>query len=156
MVEEICLRVGHEKLAFEEPLPFQDLFQNVDSHFEARKLLKDEEDNLGKLCEQYAAIQKRLLVRFKDKNPAPLNNLDYLLHVTHSQVMARAENVEALQEQLLIASQKLSASINLALLLLRMRFNLDNQSFEVLSRHLNPYVMNGEPGWQEVTNVAMT
>lgn len=156
MSEEICLRVGHEKLAFEEPLPFQDLFQNIDGHFNSRKQLRDEEENLGKLCEQYAAIQKRLLVRFKDKNPAPLNNLDYLLQVTHSDIMGCAENVENLHEQVLYDCQKLSASISLALLLLRMRFNLDDSSFEVLSKHLSSVVIDNNPGWQETTNAAMT
>lgn len=35
---------------------------------------------------QYQAIQRRLLSRFKDKTPAPLNYLDALLEGTHEQV----------------------------------------------------------------------
>jgi Bardet-Biedl syndrome 9 protein len=31
---------------------------------------------------QFRSIQKRLLLRYKDKNPAPLNHLDSLLEDT--------------------------------------------------------------------------
>ena len=35
---------------------------------------------------QFRSIQKRLLTRFKDKTPAPLQNLDTLLEGTYRQV----------------------------------------------------------------------
>ena len=39
-------------------------------------------------------IQKRLLNRFKDKNPSPLNNLDFLLNHTYDQIIEMAMKVE--------------------------------------------------------------
>lgn len=39
-------------------------------------------------------IQKKMLNRFKDKSPSPLNNLDHLLTHTYSVIIATAANVE--------------------------------------------------------------
>ena len=35
----------------------------------------------------HSVIQKRLLVRFKDRNPAPLNQLDVLLQETYNRMV---------------------------------------------------------------------
>ena len=40
---------------------------------------------------QLRVVEKRLLVRVKDRNPAPLSNLELLLEGTHAQLMALAE-----------------------------------------------------------------
>lgn len=156
LVNEIVNRVGINRLIFEEPLPLQDFFLNIDQHFESRKNVFKQEEELGKLTEQYTAIQKRLLVRFKDKNPVPLNNLDYLLQLVHSQVASAADLLEESQEELLHSSQRLSCSVSLILLLLRFRFNLDEKNAEVLNNTLTSSIMNYQTGWEESTNAAVT
>lgn len=44
------------------------------------------QDLLSERAAQFRAIQRRLLTRFKDKTPAPLQNLDTLLDATYTQV----------------------------------------------------------------------
>jgi Bardet-Biedl syndrome 9 protein len=51
-----------------------------------RNLLKASSE-LNDRAHQFRLIEKRLLVRFKDRNPAPLSNLDLLLRSTHNQLM---------------------------------------------------------------------
>ena len=46
---------------------------------------------LGQRATQYRAVQKRLLVRFKDRNPAPMTHLDTLLEDTYSQLLEVGE-----------------------------------------------------------------
>jgi Bardet-Biedl syndrome 9 protein len=41
---------------------------------------------LSQRSAQFRSIQRRLLTRFKDKTPAPLQNLDTLLEGTYRQV----------------------------------------------------------------------
>ena len=64
-------------------IPLVELFEIIDQHFSIRK----ESAKLRKMMEtrtiQFRMIQKRLLNRFKDKNPSPLNNLDFLLNHTY-------------------------------------------------------------------------
>lgn len=71
-------------IEFSSQLPYNDFFEVLDHHFQ----LRTEFGSLRKLLEkrtiQLRMIQKRLLNRFKDKNPSPLNNLDYLLSHTYN------------------------------------------------------------------------
>jgi hypothetical protein len=48
---------------------------------------------LNDRAHQFRLIEKRLLVRFKDRNPAPLNNLDVLLNSTHEQLITLGTRV---------------------------------------------------------------
>ena len=48
---------------------------------------------LAQRAQQFRAIQRRLLTRFKDKTPAPLANLDTLLDGTYRQVLNQMSTV---------------------------------------------------------------
>jgi Bardet-Biedl syndrome 9 protein len=69
-------------------------------------------------------IQKRLLNRFKDKNPSPLNNLDFLLNHTYEQIINMALTIEKYNKDYRIISQKLANCIEIVLLLLRVKAKL--------------------------------
>ena len=73
----------YDIVEFDGPIPLVELFEIIDQHFAIRK----ESAKLRKMMEsrtvQFRMIQKRLLNRFKDKNPSPLNNLDFLLNHTY-------------------------------------------------------------------------
>lgn len=156
MTSQFITRLSRQNLSFDEALPLQDFFSTIDKHFESRKNVQQCEQDLGKLTEQYTAIEKRLLVRFKDKNPAALNNLDYLLQLIHSQVAAAADNLEQAQQELLITAQQLSCCVSLILELLRMRFDLDDKNIEIMSSIISPHIQNYDCGWEECTNAALT
>ena len=49
---------------------------------------------LEERAQQFRAIERRLLTRFKDKTPAPLVNLDTLLEGTYRQLLALADHIE--------------------------------------------------------------
>lgn len=70
------------------------------------------------------AVSKRLLVRFKDRNPAPLGRLDAL--ASHSAQAARsvAQRVKTRQRQLGIHHNRLACSVGLLHLLICLRFQL--------------------------------
>ena len=108
-------------ISYQEPLPLADFFGCIDDHFsvstaaapavipffhvslvvgcfflaevQCRQVLGEVNDKLNDRAHQLRQIQKRLLVRFKDRNPAPLANLDVLMEGTHSQIMEIANEV---------------------------------------------------------------
>jgi Bardet-Biedl syndrome 9 protein len=144
-------------VAYQEPLPLADFFQCIDDHFACRKQLEESHDVLNNRAHQYRTIQKRLLVRFKDRNPAPLNHLDWLIQGTHSQLIDIGNTIEGLGEDLIVSSNRLSCATHLMLMLIRYRFGLDDESFEVLRAHLSPDVEdNQDQGWEELTDAGMT
>ena len=64
------------QIAYQEPLPLADFFACIDEHFACRQALADVNARLNDRAHQFRLIQKRLLVRFKERNPSPLANLD--------------------------------------------------------------------------------
>ena len=62
-------------------------------------------------------IQKRLLNRFKDKNPSPLNNLDFLLTHTYGSIIETTNAVDKERIKLTNAASSLSNMVEMCILL---------------------------------------
>ena len=75
------------ELSYPDAIPLNELFAVLDDHFAHRKELQRLKKDLEDRTYQFRVIQKRLLNRFKDKNPSPLNNLDFLLNHTYMQIV---------------------------------------------------------------------
>ncbi|XP_066512648.1 protein PTHB1-like [Hoplias malabaricus] len=73
--------------SFSGPIPLAEYFEIVDHHFELRVNAQKYQDLLSERAVQFRAIQRRLLTRFKDKTPAPLQNLDTLMEGTYRQIV---------------------------------------------------------------------
>ena len=111
---------------------------------------------MNKRAHQYRMVQKRLLVRFKDRSPIPLNFLDALLQGSYTQILDLANHMTRAQADLQVASNRLSCMTHFMLLLLRLRFDLSSEDMDVLSAHLSPHIVDSpDQGWEELTDVAM-
>jgi len=144
-------------ISFQEALPLQDYFAIIDDHFKAREALVQLNQTLAERAHQFRSIQKRLLVRFKDRNPAPLTNLDTLMSQTYSMLTDFAKQVEAKQRALTTAGNRLSCATRLMVMLIRYRFGLDEDNYHVLEEYLTPMVVDTqEQGWEECIDAAMT
>jgi len=142
---------------YTEPLPLQDFYTMIDHHLESRHLLLQKNSELNDCAHQFRIIEKRLLVRFKDKNPAPLASLDTLMEESFKKLLLLAQEVERAQVQLKLAANQLSCTTYLILMLIRYRFSLDDKNFAVLSSHFCPDVVdNPEQGWEELLDSSMT
>ena len=102
-------------------------------------------------------MQKRLLVRLKDRNPTPMHNLEMLVDGTYEQLQKLAEATDVAQQRLRFHAARISAGTRLLLLLLRLRFSLSTADAELIAAHLSPAV-DGTPeqGWEERTDAAIT
>ncbi|KAK3251108.1 hypothetical protein CYMTET_39543 [Cymbomonas tetramitiformis] len=148
---------GPFAVTFTEALPLQDFFNLVDAHFAARQTFAKTGEKLGERAHQFRSIQKRLLVRFKDRNPASLTHLDTLLEGTFQQLNELGQGMSAIQEDLYTHANRLSCGCEVILLLIKCRFGLDAENFELLRGYLSPVVEDSiDQGWEEVTEAAMT
>jgi Bardet-Biedl syndrome 9 protein len=112
----------------------------IDAHFDARGAVLETRRQLSARAAEFRSIQKRLLVRFKDRNPAPLGNMDALMDATYSDILQLADSWEEQQEALEAASAALAGATQLLLLLVRFCFQLDAEADSVLRAHLSPIV----------------
>jgi len=91
----------------------------VDDHLRCRIELARLQDELAKRAHQFRVIEKRLLVRLKDRNPAPLQNLELLFEGTYQQLLGLADATEHAQQELTFHGTRLAAGTRLLLLLIR-------------------------------------
>jgi Bardet-Biedl syndrome 9 protein len=75
------------EITYPDAIPLPQLFQYIDEHHHYRQEIAKLRKSLEDRTYQFRTIQKRLLNRFKDKNPSPLNNLDFLLNHTYVQIL---------------------------------------------------------------------
>ena len=106
-------------------------------------------------------MQKRLLVRFKDKNPQTLEHLDAVLTGAYDAVVAEATEAEQREEALRLAHGELAAATRVVVLLIKLKFQLSDSELAVLEAYLSADEAGGEndvpeQGWEEWTEAATT
>lgn len=165
LLEELVARlvkhhVGKEpvfEVGYSGPLPLNEYFEIIDRHFELRKNIQQCSDLLGRHAQQFRAIQKRLLTRFKDKTPVGLAHLDTLLDGTYMQLMALGEKNESFEAELVECSSQLSLATQLINNLLRLSVHMNDEEYGALKASLSPTVItDSEQGWEEQTDAAIT
>eukprot|EP00434_Breviolum_minutum_P020723 symbB.v1.2.018276.t1/scaffold1453.1/size117824/6 len=143
-------------ITFQDSLPLHDYFALIDDHFELRRNLDELRKDLADRTQQYRVIQKRLLVRFKDRNPSPLNHLDTLLNLTFEQTILLTDGIDDVEQALRTVSCHLSAATELVLLLVKLRFGLDEENFSILRRHFSPEICDTtDQGWEEKVDTSL-
>ncbi|CAK6967824.1 protein PTHB1%2C partial [Scomber scombrus] len=151
------LGVKDFKKSFSGPIPLQEYFLSVDHHFQLRVSAQQYQDLLSERAVQFRAIQRRLLTRFKDKTPAPLQNLDTLLDATYSQVMALAEAAEENRALLEEAFVRLRSATHLLVLLMTLWQGLTPDQSAILEATLLPLLQDTpQLGWEESCDAAVS
>ena len=71
----------------QEAVPLQELYASIDRHWQAQQAVRATEVALADRAQQHRAVQKRLLMRFKDRQPTSLAHLNLLLSETFQQLL---------------------------------------------------------------------
>ncbi|XP_060637613.2 protein PTHB1 isoform X2 [Anolis sagrei] len=143
--------------SFSGPIPLQEYFEIIDHHFELRLNAAKYEQLLSERAIQFRAIERRLLARFKDKTPAPLQHLDTLLEGTYRQVIALADAAEENQANMFQAFTKLKSATQLVILLISLWQKLSADQVAILEAAFLPLIQDAqELGWEESVDAAVS
>eukprot|EP01006_Ploeotia_vitrea_P019880 TRINITY_DN52130_c0_g1_i1.p1 TRINITY_DN52130_c0_g1~~TRINITY_DN52130_c0_g1_i1.p1 ORF type:complete len:444 (-),score=260.64 TRINITY_DN52130_c0_g1_i1:21-1352(-) len=147
---------GAFAVSFQDKLPLSDYFRLVVGHFGVRAKLVQTTKALEQQAHQFRVVQKRLLMRYKDKNPTPLGHLDTLLMQSYESLMQNGDRAKELQENMALAANRLSCATNLLLLLVQYKNGLSRAEAKLLAHYLSPTVSDSiDQGWHEQTNASM-
>ena len=147
---------AHTKFSFQEEMPIKEYLGLIEEHHSMRMSLGASKELLAERSHQFRAIQKRLLIRFKERNPAPIDCLDKLLEGTYDEILELASLHEQQQHELAELASRLGCGTRLFVLLLRFRFDLDEENYHALLCHFAPNsVDNYEQGWEERVNASI-
>ena len=86
------LTSGERVATCEDEYPLSEYFTAIRAHFELRGKLAEQLSLLNDSAHQYRMVQKRLLVRFKDRNPTPLLGLDALMRESYNNLLRISES----------------------------------------------------------------
>ena len=75
----------------QEPVPLEELWASIEKHWQARQAVAASQAALSDQAQQQRAVQKRLLMRFKDWQPGSLAHLELLLAETFDRLMDLGE-----------------------------------------------------------------
>jgi Bardet-Biedl syndrome 9 protein len=100
-------------VSFSDVLPLKDFFDVVEKHFAVRRHLVEIENSLNDHSQQFRSIQKRLLLRYKDKSPPSLNHLQVLLQNTYQIIFDLGNKVIKTKESLARYCAQLSCATEL-------------------------------------------
>uniref|UniRef100_A0A8C4TBI9 Bardet-Biedl syndrome 9 n=1 Tax=Erpetoichthys calabaricus TaxID=27687 RepID=A0A8C4TBI9_ERPCA len=143
--------------SFTGPIPLAEYFEIIDRHFELRLNAEKYQNLLAERAVQFRAIQRRLLTRFKDKTPAPLQNLDTLMDATYRQVIVLGDAAEENESALCQAFTRLKSATHLFLLLLRLWQSLNKEQTDILEATFLPLLQDtSQLGWEECVDAAVT
>ncbi|XP_031808804.1 protein PTHB1 isoform X2 [Sarcophilus harrisii] len=142
--------------SFSGCIPLQEYFDLIDQHFELRLNGEKVEELLSERAIQFRAIERRLLTRFKDKNPAPLQHLDTLLDGTYKQVIALADTAEENHRSLLQSFARLKSATHLVIMLIGLWQKLNADQVAILEAAFLPLQQDSqELGWEETVDAAV-
>ncbi|KYO43240.1 protein PTHB1 isoform A [Alligator mississippiensis] len=142
---------------FSGSIPLQEYFECIDHHFELRLNAEKFQELLSERAIQFRAIERRLLARFKDKTPAPLQHLDTLLEGTYRQVIALADAAEENQANMFQAFVKLKSATHLVIMLISLWQKLSPDQVAILEATFLPLMQDTqELGWEETVDAAIS
>uniref|UniRef100_A0A8C5WZY1 Bardet-Biedl syndrome 9 n=1 Tax=Malurus cyaneus samueli TaxID=2593467 RepID=A0A8C5WZY1_9PASS len=142
---------------FSGSIPLQEYFELIDRHFELRLNGEKLQELLSERAVQFRAIERRLLTRFKDKTPAPLQHLDTLLEGTFREVIALADAAEENQANMFQAFAKLKSATHLVIMLISLWQKLSTDQVAILEATFLPLAEDTqELGWEETVDAAVS
>ncbi|NXO57315.1 PTHB1 protein, partial [Aramus guarauna] len=142
---------------FSGSIPLQEYFELIDRHFELRLNAEKFQELLSERAVQFRAIERRLLTRFKDKTPAPLQHLDTLLEGTFREVIALADAAEENQANMFQAFTKLKSATHLVIMLISLWQKLSTDQVAILEATFLPLAEDTqELGWEETVDAAIS
>lgn len=124
------------KISYSTNLPITDVIKYIGGHFKISQNISNLEvccrpspsqihrfylqKELSLLSDQFRLIQKRLIMKFKQKNPTSLSNLDVLLQDTYQDISNVMINLEKEKYDLNEAQIRLSSALELICTLLKL------------------------------------
>ena len=138
-------------------IPLDEFLNAITDHYNYRLELKSLSKTLENLSRQYRAIQKRLLTRFKDKNPSPLKGLEILVRETYEKILESSDQIQEMKDRIKKSLVLVESMARMMVLLTSLKFKLSNIERNMLESYLCPNIVEGmDQGWEEIVDSSIS
>ena len=153
-------------LSISDPVLVDGAVEAIEKHLLARRELNEATIALEYRALEVRLVTKRILVRFKDKTPSPLNRLDMIAEISHDNVLKAGRELQRKQQALSRAGDEVTAHLLLLMTLLSVKHSdqLGEKGEKLIRSSLGlvPGVSSWDlnagpdmPGWEECTEAAL-
>ncbi|KAJ3626277.1 hypothetical protein MTP99_016789 [Tenebrio molitor] len=142
-------------ITFSSPLPLIEPLQYVNRHFQSRQKVVLLQDQLTQLSSQFRLIQKRLISKFKVKNPTPLSNLELLLDDTFAEISNLTKQIAEEKDNLVRSQTELSCALHVLVNLIKLTDGNNNVA-GLIESTFSPlvYDLDGQ-NWEDVVDASL-
>eukprot|EP00792_Barthelona_sp_PAP020_P007344 TRINITY_DN3139_c0_g1_i1.p1 TRINITY_DN3139_c0_g1~~TRINITY_DN3139_c0_g1_i1.p1 ORF type:complete len:803 (-),score=209.67 TRINITY_DN3139_c0_g1_i1:44-2452(-) len=134
-------------ISFLSDVPLQELFTVAEEHLELLKTLKLVGETLEKNSMEFIAAQKRLLVKYKDKNPLPTDSLKLVYDQTRQDFASTSKDASDIQMQIANLEVELELLIRTVCHAVSLFKELDAKTTEALLGYLH-YNVSETDNWE--------
>lgn len=161
-VEQLILRLRNYysnksdyKISFSGALPANEVLEYVNAHFKVKKGVNELQASLSQLSGQFRLIQKRLIAKYKAKNPTSLKSLELLLNDTDADILETTEKLEIEMENLSKSQTDLACAVHLVKQLVGL-LDIDNELLSVINSAFCTMVYElDSQSWEDVTDASL-
>jgi hypothetical protein len=139
------------KLTTQDDVPLEPLMEIAQEHHKLRCQEVNLQRKLHTYVSELESVQKALIVRYEAATPEPLDDLTELLKSATEKLKGTSLTIMEVQRALLAAGARLEAALFTFELWLIARFDLSDDTAEVVMKYIPTYVVNCSPGWEECT-----
>ncbi|XP_065213240.1 protein PTHB1 [Planococcus citri] len=133
-------------------VPRNELMKAVENHVNARNEICDLQSFLEKLSSQFRLIQRRFLIKLKEKTNTPITALQTLYNDIYDKLSNTIQSIEEKQRKLIVLSSELHSSIELTLELIAINSSIESNNLDELREALTLTSLNSDSqGWEERT-----
>ncbi|KAF5296664.1 hypothetical protein FQR65_LT10204 [Abscondita terminalis] len=135
---------------YKNSLPTLELFEFIRKHFEQLQIVKEIQAKLSLLSGQFRLIQKKLISKYKDKNPNSLFNMEMLLEETYLKIISCGSQLEIELEKSTKTQIELKCLLELFSTLIEIA-DVDKNIVPILQTAFCPFVYDSETQvWEDV------
>lgn len=126
ILNQITIRLNEHfkyevEVYIEDEFNFADFFALVENHFKSQLNKKSLNSELEKYSQLYTVVQKSLLMKYKEKNPPKLNNLDFLLKNVYKSINKITDEISNLNAEIKSVSNDIMIWVDLLIYKLKLR-----------------------------------
>ncbi|XP_044271066.1 protein PTHB1 [Tribolium madens] len=128
----------------------------VRAHFNSQQKFVSLQNQIIQLSAQLRLIQKRLIAKFKIKNPTSLANLELLLGDTYSEIMKLTEEFEEEKNNLVKRRNELSSILHLVINIIKL-MDVNMKVRQLIESAFSPviYDIDGQ-SWEDITDASLS
>ncbi|EKF33214.1 hypothetical protein MOQ_002925 [Trypanosoma cruzi marinkellei] len=147
------------EFSLQDPIPLESYYNVIDTYLAVRKEMIEAKEALSRAAQMFCAVQKRLLLLFRERNPTPVGMVGVLLEESYAELQRCADCVNVANPRQKQAAAMLSCCSRLILMQLLIKAHEKFKNKEMISLLESIFTCtieeDADVSWEEQTDATL-